>query len=60
MKEDRRAMPSYLYEPSPLPPAPKRRSLKPSMTLLVVWGFIALAAAFEIYAAIKLSPGFEQ
>lgn len=49
MKHDRRAMPSYAYEP----PSLRERQGTGLLTGVVVWAFLAVLFAVEIYLAVS-------
>lgn len=49
MKHDRRAMPSYAYEPPPL----REGQGVGLTTAVVVWAFLAVLFAVEVYLAVS-------
>lgn len=55
MKDDRREMPSHLYEPPP--PAD---NIGTALTAAVLWGALAILAGVELYLAFILVPGTGQ
>lgn len=54
MRDDRFAPPSYVYEPPPAPVIENDRGLM--VTTVVMWGFLFLVAACELWAALNIEP----